>query len=87
MIDKRIADTIGPKTANGEITCLEAAAIAEELHVPMAAVGTTLDLVNVWITECQLELFGYRPIKKITTPAETFDQYIERAIRRDLVNG
>jgi len=73
--------------SNAEIPCAVAFKIAAELGIPPLEVGIAADFLEIRVTKCQLGLYGYRPNKKIVTPAETVSQTLEETIRRHLVNG
>jgi len=84
--DPRIAEAVKQKMANGKITCAAAHEIARDLKVSPGEVGVSLDLLEVRINECQLGLFGYRPQRKVVTPAQSVAPEMEDAVREAIVN-
>jgi hypothetical protein len=79
-LNPTIAAEIGNRASNGTLTCAAAHAIADELEVAPIEVGRGMDLMEIRLTKCQLGLFGYKPQKKIVTPAETVPSDLEAAI-------
>lgn len=86
-IDPRIAEAVQAKTADNEFSCHHAEQLAEDIQVPMEAIGATLDLMGIRISRCQLGLFGYAPESRIVKPAPSVEPKIEEAIRQALQNG
>ena len=86
-IDDRIKSALADQTKNNELPCAVAFKIAEALKVSPADVGKTADLLELGLVKCQLGLFGYKPDKKIVTPAATDHPNLEKKIRDALVDG
>lgn len=84
---KRIASLVKERITDNTISCAEAYTIAVELKVKPIDVGTTLDLLEIRIEECQLGLFGYGKQKKIIRPADNVNPELRRAIEAALTNG
>jgi hypothetical protein len=85
--DVKISALIRLKFGKGKLPCADAEGIAVELGTTMAEVGTTLDLLEVRISRCQLGLFGYEEKGKIIRPEEEFSPELEEAIRGRLSDG
>ncbi len=86
QLDARLKDEIAKRSQSGELPCAVAFSIAETLRLAPAAVGQTVDQLNIKLTKCQLGLFGYKPEKKIVQ-AQSPAAEIEDAIRSALVAG
>ena len=86
-VDPTIAEKINKHIVNNELACAVAFKIAEELAVPPAEVGKTLDLLNLKLNKCQLGLFGYGPAKKKVTPKAPDNPRMEDDIHRKLIDG
>jgi hypothetical protein len=86
-LNQTIAKVVQDKAENGEMSCAIAFKIAGELDVLPAEVGLTLDLLEIPVIQCQLGLFGYRPIKRIVKAAEVISTPLEEAIHSKLVKG
>jgi hypothetical protein len=71
----------------GELPCAVAFQIAADLKVSPAAVGRTLDLMEVRLVKCQLGLFGYSPQKRIVKPQPPETPELAAAIRAALEKG
>ena len=52
-----IAEAVKQYTIDGNITCTDAHRIAGQLSVSPAEVGTTIDLLEIHLSQCQLGLF------------------------------
>jgi hypothetical protein len=86
-LDERIAQEIRAQILEGGLFCAIAFKIARDLSVSLSDVGRSADLLELPILKCQLGLFGYAPQKKIVKPAESVAPDLEKAIRKELVNG
>lgn len=86
-LNKKIAEAIRKRAANGEINCADASAIAEYFRVGMLEVGVTIDILEIRIKRCQLGLFGYGRKKMIIEPAAEVSKELEKAIRGNLADG
>jgi hypothetical protein len=86
-LNKEIAQAVERKVHGGQITCADAASIADGLHAPIGEIGVAIDLMEIRISKCQLGLFGYSPEKIIVKPANAVTAELEKAIRDALVNG
>lgn len=84
--DPTVKDMLENKTSNGEIACAVAFQIAEELKVPPADIGKTMDLMELKLFKCQLGLFGYGPDKKKVTSKPPENRLMEEAIQSALVD-
>ncbi len=82
-----IARKIKETAEDNKISCAEAHSIAGDLNVRPAEVGTTIDLLEIRITQCQLGLFGHGKEKNIPQLPEKMNPDVESAIRSSLVNG
>ncbi|MDO9559962.1 MAG: hypothetical protein Q7I89_09800 [Syntrophales bacterium] len=87
MLNKKIAEAVRKRAANGEINCADASAIAENFRVDMLEVGVTIDLLEIRLKRCQLGLFGYGQKKVIVEPAAEVSAELEKAIRGNLADG
>jgi hypothetical protein len=85
-IDAEITEAVKNKVIKGKLCCADAATVAVTCSKSMAEVGIVLDMLEIPIIKCQLGLFGYQPIDKILTPAQSIDSKIEQAVRNQLVN-
>jgi hypothetical protein len=86
-IDEVLKKEILRKVKENAITCAAAEEIARGRSDYMGAVGTTLDILNINIVECQLGLFGYNPQKKVVQPAKEVSAGLKDEIGKVLVNG
>jgi hypothetical protein len=86
-LNERIAARIREKASEKKLSCAEAHSIAEKLDVTPAEVGTTVDLLEVRITKCQLGLFGYGREKNIPVLSGKIDPRMDSALKSALVNG
>jgi hypothetical protein len=85
--DPAIAEAVPARAENGLITCGDAHRIARDLGVSPAAVGATIDLLELRIARCQLGLFGYSPQRKILQPADSVAPELAEALNRLAVDG
>ena len=87
---EHVARVIREKSPDGALGCAMAEKIAKDLKVKMAEVGTTADLMEIKIKECQLGLFGWgdRPShgKDIQAP-DSVPVELKSAIEKAVVNG
>ncbi len=86
-LNPRIAEFVKQHTSNDRITCADAYKIAQQLNVPPAEVGVTIDLLEIQISQCQLGLFGYGPQKRIVQPAEKVSSEVKEAIEEAQVDN
>jgi hypothetical protein len=86
-LDERIAQEIRAQVLEGGLFCAIAFKIAKDLSVSPTDVGRNADLLELPILKCQLGLFGYPPPGKVVKPAESVAPDLEKAIRKELVNG
>ena len=86
-LDADVAAEIKKRERQGTLTCAAAHAIADDLNRSPGEVGRCMDLIEVRLTKCQLGLFGYRPNKKIVSPAAAVDPRLADAINAALVDG
>jgi hypothetical protein len=86
-LNKKIAEAVRKRAANGEINCADASAIAENLRVDMLEVGVTIDVLEIRLKRCQLGLFGFGQKKVIVEPAVKVSAELEKAIRGALADG
>jgi hypothetical protein len=86
QLNETIAARLKEKISENGITCVQAHAIAGELNVSPADVGTAIDLLEVRIVKCQLGLFGMGKEKNIPALSDKIDPGIEPAIKSSLVN-
>ena len=84
--DPAVKDMLEKKTRNGEVACAIAFQIAEELKVPPADIGKTMDLMELRLIKCQLGLFGYGADKKKVTSKLPENRRMEEAIQSALVD-
>jgi hypothetical protein len=85
--DEHISALVRLKVEEGKLSCADAEGICAELGVTMAAVGRTLDLLEIRISRCQLGLFGYERSGKILRPGEGLTPELESVIRGRLSGG
>ena len=86
-VDSRIRAAVTDRGKDGQLACAAAFTIAKTLAVSVAEVGRAADLLEYHLTHCQLGLFGYRPEKKIVTPAASVSEALAAAIRSELADG
>ena len=85
--DAKIAEAVEQKVSDKRITCAAAFQIAEKLDVAPARVGTTLDLMEIRLSKCQMGLFGYGPQKKIVKPSENVSPELAEAIKESAADN
>ena len=85
--DPAIAAAVEARAEDGRLRCARAHAVAAELGVPPAAVGTVVDLLELRLSHCQLGLFGYRPRSKVLQAAESVPAPLAAALRDAAENG
>ena len=86
-MSEKIVAAIRAQAQRGELPCIEAFRIAEELSASPQAVGQAADELDVRLALCQLGLFGYGERKSIVEPAEDVTPELEQAIREGLILG
>jgi len=57
--DEQIAEAVRRRSSGGGLACAVGEKISKELGVEIAAVGLTVDLLELKIKNCQLGLFGW----------------------------
>ncbi len=82
-----VVDALKQTAKNGNISCRMATKIAADLNINPIEVGRTTDFLGINIVKCQLGLFGYKPEKKIITPAQSISAELESAIIDASTNG
>ena len=85
--DPVITEKIKKNAIDGELACAVAFKIAEELGVPAAQIGKTVDLLDFKLNKCQLGLFGYKPDKKKVKAREPENPDMAETIQNVLVDG
>lgn len=85
-MDDISAELISISTDN-EVTCEQAFETAHKLGVSPLEVGKKINALGKKITKCQLGLFGYKPEKKILTPAEEVGSSLENSILNHITNN
>ncbi len=87
--DEKTAAAVRGKVENGKIACADAERIGAEQATALAAIGRTIDLMEVRISCCQLGLFGYDgEVKgKSVRPAGEVTPALEEAVRSRLAGG
>lgn len=88
--NEQIAEAIRKKSSGGKLACAMGEKISKELKVGIAEVGTTVDLLEIKIQECQLGLFGWgdKPSHgKDIQAADSVSVEIQRALEKAAVNG
>jgi len=85
--DPVIAEAVLARDEDGLVTCSNAHRIARDLGISPAVVGTTIDLLEKRIAQCQLGLFGYSPQRKILQPADSVAPELAEALNRLAVDG
>ena len=86
-INPAVAEIIKKKTSEGKLPCAVAFNIAEETGVSPAVVGVNLDLLEIKLSKCQLGIFGYDRGNKIVKPIAEVPEYLEKAVRENLMDG
>jgi hypothetical protein len=87
---EHIAEAIREKSPSGALPCAVGEKISKELKVTIAEVGTTADLLEMKIKECQLGLFGWgdKPRHGKDIPAaDSVSVEIKSAVEKAAVNG
>ncbi len=84
--DPRVVKRVKERAHDGELTCAQAFDIAKDLNVPPEEVGFTMDRLQISISQCQMGLFGFSPVRKIVKPAESVSPEMEQAIRNGTVS-
>ena len=87
---EQVATAIRGKSPDGALGCAMAEKIAKELKVKMAEVGTTADLLEIKIKECQLGLFGWGDKPGHGKDIQAMDAVpadLRSAIEKAVVNG
>lgn len=81
-LNRAISEAVQRCSDSGEITCADAHQIAKELNVSPLEVGTTIDLLEIRISHCQLGLFERRqkPTEEIV-PEKNLSQDIRAAVQ------
>ncbi|NIS60127.1 MAG: hypothetical protein GTO13_05300 [Proteobacteria bacterium] len=88
QLDQAITEAIKRRSRGGNLSCMAAFRIAEEMNIKPSEVGQALDFLEMKIIRCQLGLFGHEKGKRlIVKPAETVSLDLEEALRAGLVNG
>ncbi len=86
-VNPEVANALKKRISAGGISCAAAHNVANDLGIPPAEIGFTLDSLELRIVECQLGLFGYQPEKKMVKPAEIVSPELEKAIKDQLSNN
>jgi hypothetical protein len=86
-INPVVAETVKNKASEGKLPCAVAFKISEEMGVPPAEVGVTLDLLEIKISKCQIGIFGYSRDNKVVKPLAEAPEYLEKAVRESLKDG
>jgi hypothetical protein len=86
-LDEKIASRIKEKSADNTISCAKAHGIAGELGIAPIDVGTTSDLLEVRLNNCQLGLYGHGDQKKVASVIAKGNEEIRQAIKTGLING
>lgn len=87
VLEEDVAGALREKIKDGRISCAAAHGVAQKLGREPAAIGKTLDLMDVRLMRCQLGLFGYTPENRIVRKADQWDASLEKDIRGALENG
>jgi hypothetical protein len=85
--DPKIAAALEEVAQDGRLACVDAHAVARTLGVTPAEVGTTADLLELRVVECQMGLFGYAPEKRTVKPADHVPDELRGRIERATVEG
>jgi hypothetical protein len=85
--DPALAAALAQRAEDGLITCKAAHDVAAALGAAPSAVGTTADLLEYRIVECQLGLFGYSPEKRIVKPAAEVSPALREQLERHATEG
>jgi hypothetical protein len=76
---------IASRLRNGMLDCRAAFEAAEQLDVPPARVGRTMDALRLRLTECQIGLFGYPGKAKGWEAAEVAALLVPAGLEDDLL--
>lgn len=88
QLDQAITEAIRRRSVGGNLSCVAAFRIAEEMSIKPSKVGKALDFLEMKIIKCQLGLFGHEKGKRlIVKPTKTVPSALEEALRTGLVNG
>jgi hypothetical protein len=82
-----IASALHEGAHEGELPCVQAFKIAEDLGVDPLSMGRVADNIDVRFNRCQLGLYGYVPTKSIVEPADSVSEEMERLIADSLILG
>jgi hypothetical protein len=88
--NEQLAKAIREKSPGGELACAMGEKISKELKVDISEVGTTADLLELKIKECQLGLFGWgdKPDHgKDIQAADSVSAEVKRALEKATENG
>jgi hypothetical protein len=85
--DQAIVAALEEVAEDGRVSCAVAHDLADELSVPPAAVGRTMDLLEYRIVKCQMGIFGYQPEKKILKPAATVSDELRDRLAKAAPEG
>ncbi len=85
--DPSVAAALKQIADDGRVTCTAAHEVAHELGASPAEVGTTADLLEFRVIECQMGLFGYSPEKRTVRPAAEVSDELRRRIEESVVEG
>lgn len=86
-VSSALKQAVREQLVDKEITCHEAHAIAEALHVTPREVGVAIDFQEGFIRKCQLGLFGYGPKRKAVKAVEAVVPELQTAIEGALSGG
>ncbi len=86
QLDAEIARAVKERSAEGKLTCALAFTAASDLKVSPGEIGFALDCLEIGISQCQLGLFGFSPVKRIVKPAESVAPELAEAIQGALVD-
>ena len=75
------------RSREADLPCAVAFEVAKDVGVPPEEVGFTADRLEISLVRCQLGLHGYKPERKIVTPADTVTPELEARIRDRLIHG
>jgi hypothetical protein len=87
---EQLAKAVREKSPGGELICAMGEKISKEFKVKIAEVGTTADLLEIKIKECQLGLFGWgdKPHHgKDIRAADSVPVEIKSAVEKAAVSG
>ncbi|NLE43861.1 MAG: hypothetical protein GX620_03985 [Chloroflexi bacterium] len=86
-VSQHILDAAAARADQGQVYCVVAFELAEELGVSPGVVGAAVDALDLRLARCQLGLFGYGDPKRIVVPASAVAPELEQAIRDGLILG